>query len=188
MYPKQLVEKCIKKYLDKKFIKPTDENKNKVKDDKYVTLPYIGYFSNYAKKRINYLVKKFCDDTLKIQLVFTTCKLKGYFSNKDRLPMEFTSCVIYRFKCTGCNASYVGRTHCHYDTRCEQHLRTDFNSNIYKHINSNLECKKSDKKCFKIIDRANSDYSLAIKEGIHIKWLEPTLNTQKKHVILKLLV
>ena len=118
-------------------------------------------------------------------MVFTTCKVKSYFSNKDRLPMEFTSCVIYKFRCAGCNASYVGRTHCHFDTRCEQHLKTD---HILKHIKINKACKKSDKTCFKIIDRANSDYSLAIKEGMHIKWQEPTLNTQKKHVILKLLV
>ena len=82
----------------------------------------------------------------------------------------------------------MGRTHCHYDVRCEQHLNTDSNSSIYKHINSNDRCKKSNKDSFKIIDRGNTNYSLAIKEGIHIKWLEPTLNTQKMHVILKLLV
>ena len=93
--------------------------------------------------------------------------------------MEFTSCVIYRFKCAGCNSSYVGRTHCHYDTRCEQHLKTDRNSSIYKHINSNTNCNKSNKNCFQIIDRANSSYALAIKEGMHIKWLKPNLNTQK---------
>ena len=192
MYPKRLLEKCIKKYLDKRFEKLSHENKdgenNENKDIKYITLPYLGYFSNYAKKRIKNLVKQFCDNKLNIQLVFTTCKLKSYFSNKDRLPMEFTSRVIYKFKCAGCNASYVGRTHCHFDTRCEQHLKTDSNSHILKHIKIKNECKKSDKTSFKIIDRANSDYALAIKEGIHIKWQEPTLNTQKKHVILKLLV
>jgi len=192
MYPKRLLEKCIKKYLDKRFEKLSHENKdcenNENKDIKYITLPYLGYFSNYAKKRIKNLVKQFCDNKLNIQLVFTTCKLKSYFSNKDRLPMEFTSRVIYKFKCAGCNASYVGRTHCHFDTRCEQHLKTDSNSHILKHIKIKNECKKSDKTSFKIIDRANSDYALAIKEGMHIKWQEPTLNTQKKHVILKLLV
>ena len=193
MYPKRLLDKCIKKYLDKKFEIVSQENKDSKdsenKDDiKYITLPYLGYFSNYAKKKIKNLVKNFCNDKLNIQLVFTTCKVKSYFSNKDRLPMEFTSCVIYKFRCAGCNASYVGRTHCHFDTRCEQHLKTDPNSHILKHIKINKACKKSDKTCFKIIDRANSDYSLAIKEGMHIKWQEPTLNTQKKHVILKLLV
>ena len=67
-------------------------------------------------------------------------------------------------------------------------MNTDLNSSIYKHINSNNSCRKSNKGSFKIIDRRNTNYALAIKEGIHIKWLAPTLNTQKMHVILKLLV
>ena len=82
----------------------------------------------------------------------------------------------------------MGRTHFHYDTRCEQHLETDRNSSIFKHVNSNANCKKSDNNSFKIIDRANSDYALAIKEGMHIKWLKPNLNAQKIHIILKLLL
>ena len=114
-----------------------------------------------------------------VQNSFTTCKLKGYFSNKDSLPKEFLSFVIYHFQCAGCNSSYVGRTHCHNDKRVEQHLRTDFNSNVYKHINKNEICKNSDKNSFKILDRGNTNYALAIKEGIHIKWRSPSLNTQK---------
>ena len=55
-------------------------------------------------------------------------------------------------------------------------------------INAKQCCNKSDKSSFKIIDRANTDYELAIKEGMHINWLKPDLNTQKYHVILKLLV
>ena len=67
-------------------------------------------------------------------------------------------------------------------------LKTDVKSSIYKHINTKQCCNKSDKSSFKIIDRANTDYELAIKEGMHINWLKPDLNTQKYHVILKLLV
>lgn len=97
IYPKRLLEKCIKKYLDKRFEKLSHENKdcenNENKDIKYITLPYLGYFSNYAKKRIKNLVKQFCDNKLNIQLVFTTCKLKSYFSNKDRHGVYF-SCHI----------------------------------------------------------------------------------------------
>ena len=164
------------------------QNPIEIKEIKYVTLPYIGQFSDCAKKKINKLINQFCKQNLQIRLVFTTCKLKSYFSNKDMLPNMFTSFVIYHFQCTGCNSAYVGRTHVHYDTRCEQHLKTDVNSSIYKHINAKQCCKKSDKKSFKIIDRANTDYELAIKEGMHINWLKPDLNTQKHHMILKLLV
>lgn len=186
LYPKRLIDKCKKKYLDNKI--SNVKLQNEPKDIKYVTLPYIGHFSKVAKEKIDKLINQFCSKDLKIRLVFTTCKLKGYFSNKDSLPKEFNSFVIYEFQCAGCNSSYVGRTHCHYDKRVEQHLRTDLNSNICKHIKSNDRCNMSNANSFKIIDRANTDYALAIKEGIHIKWRSPSLNTQKKHIILKLLV
>ena len=188
LYPKRLIDKCIKMYLDNKYVKDNKQHSIEIKEIKYVTLPYIGKFSDFAKKKINKLISKFCNQNLQIRLVFNTCKLKSYFSNKDRLPNMFTSFVIYHFQCTGCNSAYVGRTHVHYDTRCEQHLKTDVNSSIYKHINAKQCCNKSDKSSFKIIDRANTDYELAIKEGMHINWLKPDLNTQKYHVILKLLV
>ena len=188
MYPKRLIDKCIKMYLDNKYVKDNKQHSIEIKEIKYVTLPYIGKFSDFAKKKINKLISKFCNQNLQIRLVFNTCKLKSYFSNKDRLPNMFMSFVIYHFQCTGCNSAYVGRTHVHYDTRCEQHLKTDVNSSIYKHINVKQCCNKSDKKSFKIIDRANTDYELAIKEAMHINWLKPDLNTQKYHVILKLLV
>ena len=83
----------------------------------------------------------------------------------------------------------VGRTHLHYNTRCEQHLRSDKNSSIFKHLASNTECKEScNKDSFKILDNARTRYELALKEGMQIKWRKPSLNIQKKHEILKLLV
>ena len=189
MYPKRLIDKCIKRYLDSKFIVNIEQGTpTQVKDVRYVTLPYIGQYSDCAKKKINKLVDQLCNKNVQIRLVFTTCKLKNYFSNKDVLPKMFTSFVVYHFKCAGCNSSYVGRTHVHYDKRCEQHLKTDVKSSVFKHINANDCCKKSNNTSFNILDRGTTDYALAIKEGMHIKWLKPNLNTQKTHIILKLLV
>ena len=51
---------------------------------------------------------------------------------------------------------------------------------------SNNAVRNLTKMSFKIIHRANTDYELAIKEGMYIDWLKPFLNTQK-HVILILL-
>ena len=134
LYPKRLIDKCIKRYLDNTN-KDKQNEQVEVKDIRYVTLPYIGHYSNFAKCKINKLVKQFCKKELQIRLVFTTSKLKSYFSNKDRLPKAFTSSVIYEFNCAGCNSSYVGRTHCHFDSTSEQHLKTDRNSSIFKRIN-----------------------------------------------------
>ena len=108
MYPKKLIDKCLRMYLDKKLVTSEKDTHHDKKEMKYITLPYIGYFSKCTKKKINRLVKQFCQNSLNIQLIFTTCKLKTYFSNKDRLPKEFKSSVVYHFQCAGCNSSYVG--------------------------------------------------------------------------------
>ena len=39
----------------------------------------------------------------------------------------------------------------------------------------------------KTIDRADTGYSLILKEALHIKWIKPKLNAQKYHVNLKLI-
>ena len=83
----------------------------------------------------------------------------------------------------------MGRTHTHYDIRRKQHLGTDVKSSILSHLNDNKECKEAcDFESFKILDTAKTDFELALKESMQIKWKNPVLNIQKKHVILKLLV
>ena len=83
----------------------------------------------------------------------------------------------------------MGRTHTHYDNRRKQHLGTDVNSSIFSHLKNNKECKElCDFEAFKVLDTAKTNFELALKESMHIKWQNPILNVQKKHAILKLLV
>ena len=115
-----------------------------------------------------------------VKLVFTTCKLSSFFSLKDQVPFELQSFVVYKFVCNGCNAMYIGMTCSHLATRIRQHLVTDKNSHIFKHLSNNKHCKDScnNFNCFSIIDRANTKQDLYIKEGIQIKELKPSLNGQ----------
>ena len=53
-------------------------------------------------------------------------------------------------------------------------------SSIVKHLNENQQCKTSHhEKQFTILDYASSQYELALKDGLHIKWIKPILNKQK---------
>ena len=73
----------------------------------------------------------------------------------------------------------VGRTHKHLITRIKEHLGNE-SSSIIKHLNENQQCKTSHpEKQFTILDYASSQYELALKEGLHIKWTKPILNKQK---------
>ncbi|XP_057308273.1 uncharacterized protein LOC130646150 [Hydractinia symbiolongicarpus] len=88
-----------------------------------------------------------------------------------------------------CNASYVGETTRHISSRVKEHLKTDKNSQIFKHMQSNLNCKLlCNENCFSILDHADTDWQRKLKEGMHISWLKPDLNKQVKHCIINLSV
>ena len=193
MFPYRLIEKSIKRFLDKKLNSNQNSETRKIKTEetekRYIKLPYIGQISKITKIKISKIIKRFCKDNIKVNIVFNTCKIKSFFSVKDVLPKSFMSGVIYKFKCQECFSCYVGRTHKYFNDRQSEHLDTDKNSAIFKHLKENQACKnKNNKDSFSILDYSKTDYELALKEAMHIKWLNPKLNGQKKHEIIKLLI
>ena len=156
---------------------------------RYFKLPYLGKESNDSKCKIERIIRRFCKDNINVRLIFDTCKISSYFSTKDALPKCFVSNIIYKFICQECNSCYVGRTHKYFDSRRNEHLGTDKMSAVYKHLQTNNNCKiKNNLNSFSIIDFAKNDYELALKEAMHIKWINPNLNGQKKHEIITLLL
>ena len=190
LFPQKVIERNVKKYLDKKTDSKKDVEKgNEILKKQYIKLPYIGQFSVNTKKKIMNLYKRFCKGDSEIRLVFSVTKVRDYFSTKDSFPKCFKSYVVYLFKCPSCRTCYVGRTHKHLDTRIQEHLGSE-TSSIYKHLNENKFCKEKTTKdnAFKILDNARTEYELALKESFHIKWLKPALNKQKVHEVITLLV
>ena len=152
----------------------------------YYKLPYIGEISKITQKKIKNLCKTFCKE-LDITISFNTCKIGSFLSSKSKPPSYLQSFVVYYFKCASCGASYVGQTTRHCSVRIEEHLHKDKALHIYKHINSNQNCKQANNESsFKIIDKASTEYTLKLKESLHIKWLRPNINTQKYHINLTL--
>ena len=84
-YPSFLIDKVIKKYLNFKC----SNNLNQLKDTSYVyylKLPYIGNLSHQIKNKFLKLCKDFRKENVNIKLVFTSFKIKNYFSHKDPIP------------------------------------------------------------------------------------------------------
>ena len=80
-YSPFLIDKVIKKYLNYKF----SSNQNQWKDTSdvhYFELPYIGNLSHHIKNKLSKLCNEFCKDNVNIMLVFTSFKIKNYFSYK----------------------------------------------------------------------------------------------------------
>ena len=189
LFPKRLIDKMFKRFSENKDKIDLSISLQNQKDIRYIKLPYIGEFSKIAKRKIRKLVGRFCNEKIQVNLVFDTCKIGSYFSTKDVVPKCFKSSVIYKFCCQECNSCYVGRTHKHFITRLNEHLETDKLSSINKHLKKNNICKiKNSQSSFSILDHAKTNYELALKEAMHIKWENPSLNEQKKHEIIRLLI
>ena len=189
LFPNKIVEKNLKKYLDKKML--GTKNVENTQQIHFFKLPYIGEFSNTVKNRINSLHKRFCKTDKRIQIVFSVSKIRDYFSTKDPIPECFRSFVVYQFTCANCGIRYVGRTHKHFNSRIKEHFGSG-SSSIYQHLNhpKNSACKITStiENSFKILDNARTDYELALKEGFYINWLKPALNKQKIHEVITLTI
>ena len=118
------INKVIKKYLNYKFF----SNEDRVKDTSevhYFKLPYIGNLSHQIKTKISKLSKEFCNENLNIKLVFNLFKIKNYFSDKDPIPDDLQSFLVYKFVCANCSSSYIRETCRHFKTRIEEHIKKD---------------------------------------------------------------
>ena len=124
-FPTKLINKVTKQYLNLKFDKKLFENKTEVKTDiRFFKLPYIGKYSNIAQKKIQNLVKTFCED-IDVKVALTLFKVSNKFSYKDPLPFHLQSFIVYKFICGNCKVCFVSETTRHFITRINEHLQKD---------------------------------------------------------------
>ena len=109
---------------------------------------------HHIKNRLSKLCKEFCKENFNINLVFISFKIKNYFSNKDPIPNDLKSFLVYKFTCASCSSSYIGETCRHFKIRIEQHIKKDNKSRVFKHLHSTATWFDSyNSLCFKITDR-----------------------------------
>ena len=161
------MDKVIRKYFDYKF--SSDENQLKDKADvHYFKLPYIDNLSHHIKNKLSLFYKELCKENFNIKLVFSSFKIKNYFSYKYPIPNGLKSFLVDKFTCAGCSSSYIGETCCHFKARIEEHIKKDNKPHIFKYLHSTATCDSYNSLCFKIIDKANSKFDLKIQEALHI--------------------
>ena len=181
-FPSSVIENVVRNFLNNYFTPDSSQSVARKDNCLYFKLPYIGPFSIITQRRIKKLVNTLCSD-LEIKLVFTPFKIKSWFGAKDPIPAGLRSRVIYKFSCAGCSACYIGETNRHFATRIREHLASDKNSHIFKHLRGSVNCGSlCSEDCFKILDSASTSFQLKIKEAMHILWEQPSLNSQVKHL------
>ena len=123
-YPIEIIFDNIKKRLHKKFFndKPDDNGTEYNNEKVYFTVPYVEGISHKFK----YIFK---DDPM-ISMAYTGLNRLSRFirAQKDILPQESRSNVVYRINCNDCEASYVGQTGRLLKTRINEH-RNHINRN-----------------------------------------------------------
>ena len=112
-YPKGFVDLCIKKYLDKVFIKKEVVLKAS-KKELICALPFIGNKSLQLRTPLVNSIDnnlKFC----KRKVIFQSpCKLSLLFRYKDSHKKEIRSDIVYRYTCSNCKVTCYGKTYRHF--------------------------------------------------------------------------
>ena len=120
-YPRDLVDKCVKEFLDK-ILTPKPVVSTVPKKNLVIGLPYLGKLSLQIRTRISRIMKNklpYCN----IRFVFQTkCKISNFFTFKDKIPPSLSSGIVYKFQCGSWNATYDGKTKRHFKVRMCEHL------------------------------------------------------------------
>ena len=118
---KKIVNLCIKKYLDKVFMKK--EVLKALKKELICVLPFIGNKSLQLRTRLVNSIEhnlKFC----KLKVIFQSpCKLGSLFDYKDSLKKVIYSDIVDRYTCSNCRVTYYVKTYHHFFSRAAEHMR-----------------------------------------------------------------
>ena len=193
-FPLFFIDKCIKKFLDKIFIrKPQQQSTGK----KEFTIPlvFLGKLSLQIKKKLQSIFRE-VSPGIKLKIVFSSPnRLRSGFMFKDRLPREMDSMCLYKFSCDTCNCIYLGETKRHFLVRSYEHIGCSISTNNRLAQNTNTQTTVNkhsidfghniDLSNFSIVGHAGNKYHLRLKESLLISLVKPSLiNVQKKSIPL----
>ena len=147
-------------------------------------LPYYKGTEEINRKIINLVNSSYPQVDFNIALKGAT-NIGNLFGFKDKPPDTEKSKVVYSIKCTTCGKEYIGKTIKQLRDREEEH-QTDPKSTVYKHIkNTNHTIDWGQ---IEILDTADTDKKLLLKEMLYINKRKPELNIQKSSNLFSLLV
>ena len=194
-FPMRVIDRLVKEFFDKLFtIKKTKSTVPKKL--LIISLEYLGKHSLEIKRRLESIINDqlpFCE----INIVFSSrLKIKHFFNFKDKIPKSLKSLVLYKFKCSDCNITYIGKTCRHFQIRFSEHLGISKVTNLPLKYNKKSSTAVRDHihLCnhqntpdnFRIIGSAKNDYHLKIKESLNILKEKPHLNKTIKSFPLEL--
>ena len=115
-------------------------------------IPYVGKPSMIFKQKMSQIVKEMYD--VKLRCVFTSFKVKDYFSLKCPSSPFLVSDVVYKFTCQ-CDTDtfYLGETDRLIGIRGNEHL--DLNNSTYSDVRTHIQNYEN---CFEKLERGLFSY------------------------------
>ncbi|XP_078379906.1 uncharacterized protein LOC144662828 [Oculina patagonica] len=183
-YPEQLINTTVRCFVssqteDRQPIPATGESPTV-----RIVLPFKDQDSaDFVRKQLNGLSHKTRTD---IQPVFVRNKIEQKLKVQEKKPpIVNQQCVVYRFQCDLCDASYVGYTLRHLHQRVDEHKNKT--SSIGKHYRDKhcIVPKDLDKQ-FHVIKKCKNKFDCLVHEMLVIRELSPSLNVQSDSIRAKL--
>ena len=97
----------------------------------YFKIPFYGNESFKIRKNLTELINKNYPQ-VKLSIIFTSGKrISHFFGFKDTVADTLRSSLIYKFQCSRCNSTYVGKTTRHLGTRISEHLGVSYRTLLH---------------------------------------------------------
>ena len=182
-YPLKLIESTFFECLNKSR-QPNLKQSTVPKLVKYIKLPYYGPISFEIRRNINKILK-FKLNHVDFRIVFSNpCTIGSFFKIKDSTPCDVQSRVVYEYKCSSCNAGYIGSTSRSFKARRLGHMGRSIHTGRPlgkpEHSNIRLHSEAEDHPVnhsdFKILHSLPDNVSLLIAESLYIGFNKPSLN------------
>ena len=197
-YPEKVLDSIIKRFLFKRWSNNKNQHSQQTRKTIQLIAPFLGSASRKIEKTLKNVIERNNTD-LKTQIIYRAAsRLSSLFRFKDQIPSYLHSRVVYHYKCSGCNSTYIGKTRRHTKTRFAEHLgispltgkriTVHNETHIHTHNNEcNCNCRASYKD-FTILckDSSKSDYILRTKESLYIRLQRSKINGQKQSIPLML--
>ena len=178
-YPKQFVDKAIRKQMRKKNNIDTGKNTDKErKSMQTASIPFVDGLSQEVRR-----LARSADIRCTF---FSPNSTQQLYAVKDRLPTDHSTHVVYSIKCNTCEEEYVGETMRALHVRCKEHrdairLVHPEKSAVAEHVldSNNEEPHEIKWSEVTILDHAKHTRERKIREAFQIEKKHPGMNRDR---------
>jgi len=184
-YPGHIINKEIEKFIKNRTDKEQQQEQQFAeqqqatveKQKKYIVLPYSNNKVDAFASKLTKLVNNTFD--VELRVAFKSPKeIRHLFPFKDNIKDKHAqSLVIYKITCETCKQSYIGKTKRILIHRIKEHNDTGKDSAIQTHRKEH-PTHNINPYNIEIVDRADTNSKLELKEELHIVAQKPELNIQ----------